>query len=45
MKMPLDEGWPVLIESIQNEVDNMFDPILEKQIIVKGRAKRIKLGD
>jgi len=43
--MPLDEGWPVLIESIENEVDPMFDPILEKQIIVKGRAKRIKLGD
>jgi dynein heavy chain len=45
LKMPLDEGWPVLIESIENEVDPMLDPILEKQIIVKGRAKLIKISD
>jgi dynein heavy chain len=41
----LEEGYPVLIESIENEVDPMLDPILEKQIIVKGRKKQIKLGD
>jgi len=34
-----------LIESIENEVDPMLDPILEKQIIVKGRSKLIKLAD
>jgi len=44
-KLPLQEGWPVLIESIENEVDPMLDPILEKQIIVKGRNKLIKLAD
>jgi len=35
-----------MIESIENEVDPMLDPILEKQIIVKSaRLKLIKLGD
>jgi dynein heavy chain len=41
----LQEGFPVLIESIENEVDPMLDPILEKQIIVKGRNKLIKIAD
>lgn len=45
LKWPLQEGFPVLIESIENEVDPMLDPILEKQIIVKGRSKLIKLAD
>jgi len=30
LKLPLQEGWPVLIESIENEVDPMLDPLLEK---------------
>ena len=39
------DGAAVLIESIENEVDPMLDPILEKQIIVKGRSKLIKIAD
>ena len=34
-----------MIENIENEVDPMLDPILEKQWIKKGRNKLIKLGD
>lgn len=34
-----------MIESIENDVDPMLDPILEKQIIVKGRSKLLKMGD
>lgn len=45
LKWPLQEGFPCLIESIENEVDPMLDPILEKQIIVKGRSKLIKIAD
>ena len=30
LKFPLQEGWPVLIEQIENEVDPILDPILEK---------------
>ena len=44
IKLPIDSGYPLLIEGIENEVDPMFDPILEKQIIVKGRKKQIDLG-
>ena len=45
LKLPLQEGWAVMIEGIENEVDPMLDPLLEKQIIVKGRSKLIKLAD
>lgn len=45
LKFPLMEGYAVLIESIENEVDPMLDPILEKQIIIKGRSKLIKIAD
>jgi dynein heavy chain len=45
LKLPLMEGYPVLIEAIENDVDPMLDPILEKQIIIKGRNKLIKISD
>ena len=45
IKVPLENGWPVLIESIENEIDPMLDPLLEKQIVPKGRAKIIKIAD
>jgi len=44
-KMPLMMGWPVLIENVENEVDPMLDPILEKQIIKKGKNRLIKISD
>ena len=43
LKLPLQEGWAVMIDGIENEVDPMLDPILEKQIIiVKGRTKALE---
>jgi dynein heavy chain len=45
LKFPLSEGLPFLIESVENEVDPMLDPILEKQIIRKGKSCRIKIAD
>lgn len=39
------DGQPVLIENVENEVDPMLDPLLEKQITQKGRSLLIKLGD
>jgi len=45
LKWPMQEGFPLLIESIENEVDPMLDPILERQIIIKGRNKLIILAD
>lgn len=45
LKYPLQEGAPVLIENVENEVDPMLDPLLEKQITIKGRSALLKLGD
>lgn len=45
LQIPLENGQPVLIEAIENEVDPMLDPILEKQYIQKGRKKLLKLAD
>jgi dynein heavy chain len=45
LKLPMMEGYPMLIENVENEVDVMLDPLLEKQVIIKGRARLIKLGD
>ena len=45
LKLPLQEGWAVMVDGIENEVDPMLDPILEKQIIVKGRTKLLKIAD
>ena len=45
LKIPLQDGNPVMIENIENEVDPMLDPLLEKQWVKKGRSKLIKLGD
>jgi len=45
LKLPMQEGWPLLIESIENEVDPMLDPVLEKQVTIKGRNRTIKIGD
>ena len=44
MKMPLENGYPVLIESIENEVDPLLDPVLEKQYTIKGKKKTLILG-
>ena len=45
LKLPLQEGWTVMVEGIENEVDPMFDLVLEKRIIVKGRIKLIRISD
>jgi dynein heavy chain len=45
LKLPLGEGFPFLIVSIENEVDPSLDPILEKQVSKKGRSMTIKVGD
>lgn len=45
LKLPLEEGWPFLIENVENEVDPMLDPILEKQYVKKGKNYRLKIAD
>ena len=45
LKIPLQDGSPCMIENIENEIDPMFDPILEKQYIQKGRNKIMFVAD
>ena len=45
LKIPLQDGNAVMIENIENEVDPMLDPLLEKQFTKRGRNKVIKLAD
>jgi dynein heavy chain len=45
LKIPLQDGDPVMIENIENEVDPMLDPLLERQFTVRGRQKFIKIAD
>lgn len=44
IKFPIEEGYSVLVEGIENEVDPLFDPILEKNWIRKGRRIQLDLG-
>jgi len=41
----LTEGKPFLIEGVENEMDSMVDPVLEKQIVVKGKNRYVKVAD
>jgi len=41
----LMNGQPFLIENVENEVDPMLDPILEKQIIRRGKSMLLKISD
>jgi dynein heavy chain len=46
VKIPLQEGYACLIENIENEVDPMLDPLLEKQITRRGRSSMfIKIAE
>jgi len=40
----MEEGNCLIIEDIQNEVDPMLDPVLEKQVIKKGKSFFIDVG-
>jgi dynein heavy chain, axonemal len=45
LRIPIEDGCPALIENVEEELDPMLDPLLEKQFVLKGRKKIIKLGD
>lgn len=45
LEMAINFGKPVLFEAIDEEIDPMIDPILEKNIVVQAGVKMIKLGD
>eukprot|EP00462_Mataza_sp_D1_P017376 CAMPEP_0175163132 /NCGR_PEP_ID=MMETSP0087-20121206/25561_1 /TAXON_ID=136419 /ORGANISM="Unknown Unknown, Strain D1" /LENGTH=4572 /DNA_ID=CAMNT_0016451765 /DNA_START=103 /DNA_END=13822 /DNA_ORIENTATION=+ len=41
----MEEGKPLLCEGVVKEVDPMFDPVLLKNVVKKGRSMFIMLGD
>eukprot|EP00462_Mataza_sp_D1_P007532 CAMPEP_0175123998 /NCGR_PEP_ID=MMETSP0087-20121206/2542_1 /TAXON_ID=136419 /ORGANISM="Unknown Unknown, Strain D1" /LENGTH=4569 /DNA_ID=CAMNT_0016405727 /DNA_START=105 /DNA_END=13811 /DNA_ORIENTATION=+ len=41
----MEEGKPLLCEGVVKEVDPMFDPVLLKNVVKKGRSLFIMLGD
>lgn len=45
LEMAISFGKPVIFEGIDEELDPMIDPILEKNIIIQAGVKMIKLGD
>ena len=40
----MEEGKTLVIEGIENEVDPMLDPVLEKQIQTRGKNSFIDVG-
>jgi len=44
LKFSMEEGKTLIIEGIENEVDPILDPVLEKQINVRGKTKYIDVG-
>ena len=38
-------GTPVLMENVGEEMDPAIEPLLQKQIVVKGTSMTIKIGD
>merc|ERR1719262_966349 len=41
----MGEGLPLIIENVENEVDPMLDPVLDKAIIKKGKNMYINVSD
>jgi dynein heavy chain len=40
----MEEGKTLIIEGIENDVDPMLDPVLEKQVQTKGKNQFIDVG-
>ena len=40
----IENGEVLIIEGIENELDPILDPILEKSLIKKGRTLKVSLG-
>jgi dynein heavy chain len=45
IEFTMGEGLCLLIENVENEVDPMIDPVMEKQIIKKGKNMYINVSD
>ena len=41
----MQEGRSLVVAGVEEEIDPLLDPVLEKQIIVRGRRKYINIAD
>ena len=45
VELAIQNGEPVMIENIREDIDAVLDPVLMRSVIRRGRAQVIKLGD
>lgn len=45
LELCMSDGLALIIVSVEEEIDPMLDPVLERQVIVKGRRKFINVSD
>jgi dynein heavy chain len=45
LEFAMGEGLAFIVTGIEEEIDPMLDPVMEKQIIVKGKRKSINVSD
>ena len=41
----MGEGQALIITGVEEEIDPMFDPVLEKQLVIKGKRKFVNVSD
>jgi dynein heavy chain len=45
LEMCMADGYALIITGVEEEIDPMFDPVLEKQLIIKGKRKFVNVSD
>jgi len=45
MRDAIESGYPFILENVENEIDPGLDPVIDKQIIMKGAKKKLMLGE
>jgi len=45
LEYAMGEGLALIVTGVEEEIDPMLDPVLEKEIIVKGKRMSINIGD
>jgi dynein heavy chain len=45
LEICMGEGYAMIITGVEEEIDPMLDPVLEKQLITKGKRKYVNVSD
>lgn len=41
----VQEGRPLLLENLPEDIDAVLDPVISKQVICRGKNQFLKIGD